>query len=406
MESILQQMLQQQLQNQQQMNSVLSALRGHQGGMSPPGVSFGTGGLLPSMVGSGMGTVDAGVGGGASAGLGAGMPGLMAAPTPPPQDRALPAGAMVQPITPATAGPPLQPAAGGPPRTAVPAGPLPQGQDGRLSSSYRYLGMQWKYNPRCVVPRKLKIAAIIWARPGQWAVIDLATACDDMIDELMFVVTSWRPSIRVKDLGAPSKSALCELAKHDAARVFRTFPTRYEGLAHDLANVTMHAHKLGLPLEDITPSRRHLIKGAAPAPEASTFGGAAGGGGGVGGLPVGGRGEAPGTTGEEPPLRRARVGEQTVVSRAFGVGACVQALDNELPGFADEALDRAPAPTGISLEELAHQAMEAASNSARLQAELDGATAATSREINGGNFRKRCIPQIAQPNTGSDGNRG
>ena len=406
MEGMLQHMLQQQLQSQQQLNNLLSVMSSQQGmsppmmgmsppmSMSPPMMGMG---MAPPMIGGGAGGIFAGTGVGGDTGT---------APPQLPRGLAPPVGATGQPAQPATGGPPGQPVAQpGPAGQGNPAGPLPPGQDGRLSTSYRYLGMQWKYNPRCIVPRKLKMQAVVYARPGQWAIIDLATACEDTIDELVYTVTSWRPSIRVKDLGASTKSDLCELVKGDSERIIRTFPTRYEGLAHDLSNVTMHAFKLGLPLEDIAPCRRHFIQGNIPATVQKPADDAGDGDGGAGEGSIVGRRDASALELEEPPPCRARFGSPAPVARSLAMPMRMSFASGALDGNVESGLDGLATTTGIDLEALAKQAMVAANTSAALQRVLDGASVGSVGPALGvGSVGcKQHIPRIEQPAPGSDG---
>jgi len=98
-------------------------------------------------------------------------------------------------------------------------GPLLPSEDGKLSNSYRYLGSVWKYNPRTVIPRRLNVRGIIYAKPGVWSMVDLAVADDDVVDELVYVITGWKPDLRTKDLGVTTKGQFVELIKVEATRI-------------------------------------------------------------------------------------------------------------------------------------------------------------------------------------------
>ena len=143
------------------------------------------------------------------------------------------------------------------PAQATPAVTDPSGfhdDQPKLSTSYRVLGMVWKFGARASIPKKVRTSCVHACDPTEWTLLRLSLLGEDETDALVFLVSGIRPTTRVSDLNCRTKGALRTIVSTEARRVMKAQPERLVGLAHDLSNLFQEALRLGYKLRDFPPA--------------------------------------------------------------------------------------------------------------------------------------------------------
>jgi hypothetical protein len=123
----------------------------------------------------------------------------------------------------------------------------------KICTTYKFMGAAWTHGKRTTVPKKLKLAAIMWIHPRVWNALRLSLLGEEEVDALVFILFLVLPYINVADLQVNTKEDLFDMLLEEHRRVKHSSPHRFSALAADLSNVKAVAKELGFPMKYFEP---------------------------------------------------------------------------------------------------------------------------------------------------------
>ena len=106
----------------------------------------------------------------------------------------------------------------------------------KMCTNYQFMGGIHKHGKRKTLPKKVKLAAIMYVNPKVWNPLRVSMMTEEMCDYMCFLLFAARPNCCVTELLVNTKGAFWEMMLEEHIRVFNDNANRTQNLAADLSN--------------------------------------------------------------------------------------------------------------------------------------------------------------------------
>lgn len=163
---------------------------------------------------------------------------------------------------------------------AMPARPSFPDDTGKISTTYKALGMVHIHGEKRCTPKRFRASLRAACNSDEYPMVKVSQLDDECVDLLLFVLSGVLPNTKVSDLGVRMKGEARAAIRQQYLVKLRKNRSRLTILAEELDNLPMVAHRLGYPVHLFSPKLREVwdalkaSQGAAYRAAAETLGAA------------------------------------------------------------------------------------------------------------------------------------